>query len=48
MKQKTSVHRSNRQPVWTLNHWLLAIVFAFIVLIILAMVLFLIFPNKAV
>lgn len=48
MKQTRFIHPQKRRPTWTRNHWLLAVLVAFIVLIILGMVLFFFFPNRAV
>jgi hypothetical protein len=48
MKQKHLIHQTEQHPVWIRNHWFFAVLIAFVVLIILGMVLFLLFPNRAV
>lgn len=48
MKTKHLTHRERKASAWSRNHWLLAVLIAFIGLVLLGLVLFLFFPNRAI
>jgi len=48
MKTNRLTARGRKSPAWNHYHWLLAILIAFTILIIIGLVFFFLFPNKAI